>query len=103
MLESGQGLRTWAIDRPIEVGVELPARALADHRRIYLDYQGEVSGGRGRVRCVDRGDYRSLVWSADYVRVVVSGSQLVGEVELRQVVSPSDGAGSWSFRIGNVD
>ncbi len=103
MLESAEVLRTWAIDLPIEPRVELPARALGDHRRIYLDYEGEVSGSRGRVRRLDRGEYRSLVWSDDHVRVVLAGSQLVGEVELRQVVSGSDGAGSWSFRIGNLD
>jgi hypothetical protein len=30
-------------------------RALPDHRRAYLTYQGPVSGGRGRVRRVDAG------------------------------------------------
>ena len=39
----------------------------------------------GRVRRVDAGTYRPLVWSADRVRVELAGSQLVGEVELRRV------------------
>jgi len=103
MLESGEGLRTWAIDRPIEPGVDLPARALGDHRPFYLDYEGEVSGSRGRVRRLDRGNYVPLIWSADRVRAILEGSQLVGEVELRQVVSGSDVAVSWNFRIGNLD
>ena len=34
---------------------------LADHRRTYLDYEGEVSGGRGRVRRVEAGSYWGLV------------------------------------------
>lgn len=29
--------------------VDLDAYRTPDHRRLYLDYQGEVSGGRGRV------------------------------------------------------
>jgi hypothetical protein len=29
---------------------------LADHRRMYLDYDGKVSGNRGEVRCVWRGE-----------------------------------------------
>ncbi len=83
MLEDGDVLRTWAIDAPIVAGQDLPARALADHRRIYLEYEGEISGNRGCVRRVDAGTYRTLVWSADRVRVELAGSQLVGEVDLR--------------------
>jgi hypothetical protein len=41
---------------------------LADHRRDYLDYEGEISGGRGFVKCVDRGTYRcSPQWDDPYV------------------------------------
>ena len=60
MLERGEVLRTWAIDAPIVAGQDLPARALADHRLIYLDYEGEVSGQRGSVRRVDAGTYRTI-------------------------------------------
>ncbi len=28
---------------------------IPDHRRLYLDYEGPISGGRGNVRCVARG------------------------------------------------
>ncbi len=46
MLECGEVLRTWAIDAPIVAGQRpVPARALADHRRIYLDYEGESRAG----------------------------------------------------------
>ncbi len=48
MLEHGEVLRTWAIDSPIVAGQDLPARALPDHRRIYLEYEGEISGNRGQ-------------------------------------------------------
>ena len=44
MLDVGDVLRTWAIDAPITTGVDLPARALGDHRRIYLDFEGELRG-----------------------------------------------------------
>ena len=63
MLEAGDVLRTWAIDAPIVSDVELPARALVDHRPHYLEYEGEVSGGKGFVRRLDRGDYEPLVWT----------------------------------------
>ena len=55
MLEHGEVLRTWAIDSPVVAGRDLPARALADHRRLYLDYEGEISGDRGHVRRIDTG------------------------------------------------
>ena len=84
MLEDGEVLRTWAIDAPIVAGVDLPARALGDHRRLYLEYEGEISGNRGRVRRIDGGTYRVLIWSADHVRVELAGTQLVGDVDLRR-------------------
>ncbi len=73
MFEDGDVLRTWAIDVPIAAGVELPARALGDHRRIYLDYEGEISGGRGSVRRFDRGFYEPLLWTPERVRVEPGG------------------------------
>ena len=39
----------------------------------------------------------------EWVRVRLEGSQLVGEVELRQVGEKSDRASSWIFRLGNFD
>jgi DNA polymerase Ligase (LigD) len=103
MLEDGEALRTWAIDAPVVVGQNLPARALADHRRIYLEFEGDVSGYRGTVRRIDEGTYRARLWSAVLVRICLEGTQLVGEAELRQVGETSDGATSWIFRLGNLD
>ena len=108
MLETDDGpLRTWAINQAIEPGVNLPARALADHRSIYLDYEGEVSGGRGVVRRIDRGTYVREIWTDDIVKVRLSGAQLLGPVELRRAVSGVDFSSSdredWVVRFGNLD
>lgn len=106
MLESDGGLRTWAIDAPIAPGRILPARALDDHRSIYLDYEGPVSGGRGTVLRVDRGTYVVGEWTDDRVRVRVAGGQLVGEVLLWRLPLDSSGPGrmNWKFRlVGNAD
>ncbi len=43
-LEDGEVLKTWALPRLPEPGIELPCDALADHRPIYLDYEGPISG-----------------------------------------------------------
>jgi len=104
MLEDGEKLRTWAVDAPIATGVDLPARALPDHRLAYLDYEGPVSGGRGTVRRLDRGDYEALDWGPDRVRVRLLGAQLVGTAELWKVGGgASASSGGWVFRLGNVD
>ncbi len=100
LVEDGPVLRTWAIDRPIVEGVELPARALPPHRRIYLDYEGEVSEGRGTVRRWDRGDCEVVDWGEERVRLEVRGSQLVGLVEFRSVVE--EGRRYWLFRLGKL-
>jgi DNA polymerase Ligase (LigD) len=109
MLETpdGAALRTWAVDAPIVPGKGLPARALGDHRLAYLDFEGEVSGGRGTVRRIDSGTYEVEVWAPDLVRVRLQGSQLVGALELRDAVSASGegipGAFGWKVRLGNFD
>ena len=104
LLEAGDALRTWAIDAPIAPDVDLPARALADHRRIYLDYEGPIAGDRGSVRRIDRGDYRPLIWTPGLVRVELSGAQLVGLAQLRMLgEGPSGATLAWTFRLGNLD
>src|SRR5262249_36750432 len=101
--EYGEVLRTWSIEAPVVAGEDLPARALPDHRRIYLDYEGEIARNRGTVRRIDAGVYTAIDWSDDRVLVRLNGSQLVGEVELRRGGEKSGGAFSWIFRLGNWD
>lgn len=107
MLESGEMLRTWAIDAPLVFNLDLPARALPDHRRAYLDFEGQISRGRGTVHRVDRGTYEVQDWAPDRVRVRISGSFFVGnEVVLARRSRPGDEDSSdsdWLFRLGKVD
>jgi hypothetical protein len=103
MLETGELLRSWAIDEAVVPGRDLPARALADHRKIYLEYEGEISGNRGTVRRVDAGTFRVLIWSALHVRVEVKGTQLAGEVNLWSEGGESGADPPWVFRLGNFD
>jgi hypothetical protein len=103
MIEDNGRLRTWAIDAPIFAGVELPARALPDHRLDYLAYEGPISAGRGTVKRVDGGSFRSIEWGPDRVRGTLAGGQLVGEVVLYRADSASPGSSPWKFRLGKVD
>ncbi|HEX8200659.1 MAG TPA: DNA polymerase ligase N-terminal domain-containing protein [Isosphaeraceae bacterium] len=104
LLEHGGALRTWALEAPIEPGREVPARALPDHRLVYLEYEGAVSGGRGTVRRVDAGQYEARTWAADLVRIRLTGAQLSGEAELRRIqVGAAETPLGWVFRFGKVD
>ena len=59
MLESDSALTTWSIppQSPLGVSFACPVRRLPDHRKHYLDYEGEVNGNRGRIFRVDAGTY----------------------------------------------
>jgi hypothetical protein len=100
MLEWGKMLRTWRLPAIPAPGEMVPAEVIPDHRRIYLDYEGPVSGNRGRVRRWDGGTYReegSVVGPPGAVRVWLEGGRLRGNVVLAQ--GPD---GDWTFsRLGD--
>lgn len=98
MLEAGPALRTWALGSMPRAGVDLDARALPDHRPLYLEYEGPISGGRGEVRRVDSGTFERIVWEPDRVVVRLLGDQVIGEAELVRVVG--DDRWGWRLRIG---
>ncbi len=56
MLETGDVLRTWRLQHTNFQNAQA-ARPLKDHRKGYLDYEGNVPGGRGRVQIWDTGAY----------------------------------------------
>ena len=101
MLESGDSLRTWALDEPPAPGLEIVAGALPDHRLAYLDFEGAVSGDRGTVRRLDRGTYAATLWTDDRVVVALSGDHLDGEIELLRVVEDdrADPRRGWRLRM----
>lgn len=43
--------------------------ALAAHRRAYLDYEGPVSGDRGRVERIERFSFTAAEWSNDHALI----------------------------------
>jgi hypothetical protein len=95
MLEKEAILRTWRLARaPDETG-PIDADALADHRLIYLDYEGPVSGNRGAVRRFDRGEYALIDETADRVEVELTGTMLRG----RAVIERSGRGEAWELRF----
>ena len=79
-------LATWRLaQNPAVAGRgAIAAEPIGDHRRIYLDYQGDLSDGRGTVTRVDRGDSRWLSRGAGRVVVELSGRSLRGTFRIGQ-------------------
>jgi hypothetical protein len=63
MLECGEALVTFTSGVPPDDDSRLPTlvRQLGNHRLAYLEYQGEVSGGRGWCTIYDQGQFEWLV------------------------------------------
>jgi hypothetical protein len=84
MLEAGEALRTWRLAAPPAAGQAIEALALGAHRRLYLDYEGEVSGQRGRVRRWDAGQFSWEVDEPERVVVWLAGGRLRGRFHLHR-------------------
>lgn len=78
--DGNERVPTWrlAADPIAAAGQPVPAERIADHRRLYLAYEGEVSGGRGRVRRVDQGAAVVTSWPPPAVRGTLMGKRLCG-------------------------
>lgn len=90
MLERDGALMTWSLadlpegwrTPPGHGVIELEAARLPDHRLDYLDYEGPVSGDRGHVKRIDRGDYEIVDESPEWLQVRLTGAVADGEVRL---------------------
>lgn len=58
LLEAGPVATTWRLLRPPLDRELIAAELLPDHRLLYLEYEGPVSGNRGCVRRVAGGQFR---------------------------------------------
>jgi hypothetical protein len=102
MLESGDVLRTWALERLprnwqvaftrtsavykncplLAADNTVAATQLGNHRRDYLELEGLLSGDRGIVMRIAAGAYRSEHESPDDWRVVLTGDVLAADISL---------------------
>ena len=62
MLETDSALTTWSVPPLLSIGSSFacPATRLPDHRKHYLDYEGEITDHRGTVTRIDAGTYEPL-------------------------------------------
>jgi hypothetical protein len=85
MFEVGAVLWTWQLASLPEKSIPVQARRIFDHRLLYLDYEGPISGNRGQVRRLDRGVYEWLEQAPDRLVAQLDGNHLSGRLELFQV------------------
>lgn len=96
MLESGDVLLTWRLDRIPAEACEFDVVALSDHRKAYLDYEGPVSGDRGSVVRVDRGTFELLSSEDGSMTTCLSGRRLQGTAQLQKFSADgSPGESMW--------
>lgn len=93
MLEVGDVLQTWRLARAPERGRDIEATPLGGHRRMYLDYEGPVSGDRGTVKRWDAGEFtEESVSISTSRRLVFSGKIVCGNATLTKIDDTS-----WRF------
>ena len=86
MLEAGDVLQTWRLATTPELGRTIEATSLGDHRILYLDYEGPVSGNRGTVKRWDAGVFTEQADSTPPMRrLLLRGTRVHGFVRLEQV------------------
>ena len=75
-LDGVSPLATWRSNAwPIVAPLTLLRRP--DHRRIYLDYEGPISGNRGQVTRVDAGECRLVQLSVDHWQLAMPGALML--------------------------
>ena|SRR5438128_9439214 len=84
MLESGELLATWRLPGPPEMGT-VRATRIGEHRRLYLDYEGPVSGERGHVKRWDWGTYDEIDTTAERLMLHLHGQRLTARATLEQI------------------
>ncbi len=116
MLESGNVLRTWALQElprdwrmahlptlalfpscpPLASGNIVMALQLADHRRDYLDLEGPLGRSRGSVIRVVAGNYEEVAKSIEEWRVKLSAEDFSADVRF------SLGEAGWTLQLHHV-
>jgi DNA polymerase Ligase (LigD) len=87
MLECAGALKTWRLPAPPSDNPR-EAVAIGDHRLVYLDYEGPVSGNRGVVKQWDAGTYEATFeTSADWM-LELHGTRWQGTIALHVQAAP---------------
>jgi hypothetical protein len=84
LLEHEGVLLSWRLSAPPANGGDVDAEQSFDHRLLYLDYEGPVAGGRGRVTRWDGGVFEWVERTPDRAAVRLAGGRLRGLLGLER-------------------
>jgi hypothetical protein len=98
MLEAGTVLQTWRLRSVPRSGMDIQAEKSFDHRLQYLDYEGPISGGRGKVIQWDAGSFELIEEKYNRRCLRLHGRRLSGTVEIREHVE-----GAWNWRLSGEE
>lgn len=82
LLESGDVLWTWRLPCLPRPGEVLDAERVFDHRLVYLEYEGPISGQRGTVLRRDQGTFEWLSCQEGHLEARLDGVKLHGLLRL---------------------
>ena len=86
MLESGNTLLTWRLDKnPAEIERPSEAAKIFDHPLKFLTYEGPVNEGKGRVQITDAGAYEVMHENDEQIELDLHGRILKGKFTLTHV------------------
>lgn len=91
LLEHGDSCLTWRLDRELVLNCELQLQAADNHRLMYLDYEGPVSGGRGEVTRWDSGRFFWLTMTDQRIEVRLEGTKCFGQLIIQQTSGQTTG------------
>lgn len=93
MIQDGDELATWRLERDLERSAKQTARRLKNHRLAYLTYEGPVSELRGSVRRLNHGNFVVQSWTAHEISGELHSQ--TGTICLR--LSRSDASDQWEL------
>lgn len=96
LLDNGDTLNAWRLLSPLATDRWITAEVLPDHRRIYLEYEGEVSGGRGSVQRILNGRYQELPNRDSSERHFTITNCQFCQLAIQR--SKQDGSSEWRFQ-----
>lgn len=83
MIEAETALWTWALPAWPEPGMWMDVAPLPDHRLAYLEYEGPISGNRGRVTRRDAGTCEVRHRDQQSTVIQVAGQHLRGTLRVQ--------------------
>ena len=98
MLEQAGVLRTWALSEEPRIGSTIQGLLLDDHRLAYLEFEGEVTGGRGIVTAWMKGTYKR--YGEDATQFVID--LLSPNWTSRVVAAQTEKTNQWQFQFDPI-